>query len=92
TLGRPGEAASHYAALAAQSPTAARYTNLGSALAAAGRMREAVEAFEQALRLDPSLAAAHENLALTYLHLGDRQAAAMHHAEAARLTGTPPTR
>jgi tetratricopeptide (TPR) repeat protein len=81
----PGDALAHYAELARLAPSPSRYNNLGSALAASGRLREAVQAYEEALLVEPDFAEAHANLALTFLHLGDREAAARHSAEAARL-------
>jgi spermidine synthase len=48
----------------AQTPSPALYNDLGRALLGLGRPDEAVEALEQALRLDPSSAAVKENLTL----------------------------
>jgi tetratricopeptide (TPR) repeat protein len=84
-LARREEAALHYATLARTAPSPAHYNNLGSALASAGRLKEASEAFQAALRLDPAFVEAHENLALTFVHLGDLEAAAAHYGEVVRL-------
>ncbi len=45
-------------------PSAETHRNLGIALTQAGRIREAIGEFDQALRLKPDLADAHHNLAL----------------------------
>ena len=50
---------------------AAGLNSLGIARAELGRPTEAIEAYEQALDLDPHFAAADLNLALVYLRLGD---------------------
>src|SRR5262249_47365892 len=42
--------------------SAAAHTNLGAALRAQGRLDEAIGHYQQAVRLDPKLAVAHDNL------------------------------
>lgn len=84
-VGRPADAIPHYQEVARLSPTPANHNNLGSALAAAGRLREASREFQAALDLDPEFAEAHENIALTYLHLRELETAAVHYGEVVRL-------
>lgn len=43
-------------------PDAAAYNNLGNVLGAQGRLHEAMDAYREALRLEPDLASAHYNL------------------------------
>jgi tetratricopeptide (TPR) repeat protein len=83
--GRPADAVPHYRELKRFAATPAGLNNLGSALAAAGRLREAVAEFDEALRLDPDFAEAHDNLAVAYVHLGDLDGAARHFAAVVRL-------
>jgi tetratricopeptide (TPR) repeat protein len=54
------------------------HDSLGTALAAAGRTAEAIEQYEQALRLKPDDAIAHHNLALA-LAAADRRGEAIEH-------------
>jgi tetratricopeptide (TPR) repeat protein len=49
---------------------ALEYYNLGNAYLGLGRLDEAAQAFEAALRLDPGLARADYNLAIAYVRLG----------------------
>ncbi|HWS98742.1 MAG TPA: trypsin-like peptidase domain-containing protein [Pyrinomonadaceae bacterium] len=51
------------------------YNKLGDAYYYASRFSEAIEAYKQAARLRPDLAEAYYNLGVTYLELGDREAA-----------------
>jgi tetratricopeptide (TPR) repeat protein len=53
------------------------YNKLGDAYYYASRFSEAIEAYKQAARLRPNLAEAYYNLGMTYLELGDRQAASV---------------
>ena len=48
---------------------------LGRAYFGSGSYREAVKAFETAVRLKPNFASAHYGLALSYLEIGDKRAA-----------------
>jgi tetratricopeptide (TPR) repeat protein len=73
-LGRFDAAIPPYAGLARRYPTAANHNNLGSALAAAGKLEEAAGEFQQALRLDPSFVPARDNLALANAQLDGRHA------------------
>lgn len=51
------------------------YNKLGDAYYYASRFSEAIEAYKQAARLSPDRAEAYYNLGVTYLELGDREAA-----------------
>ncbi|HEY0380347.1 MAG TPA: trypsin-like peptidase domain-containing protein [Pyrinomonadaceae bacterium] len=51
------------------------YNKLGDAYYYASRFTEAIESYKQAARLRPDSAEAYYNLGVTYLELGDRQAA-----------------
>ena len=59
--------------------------NRGVALEALQRRAEAVEAYEQALRLQPELADAHQNAALLYAQMGRDQLAIRHFSAYRRL-------
>ena len=56
--------------------------NLGNALQRLGVLPEAIQAYDQALRIKPDLAGAHHNLATVYLRMGDYPSAAQHYQEA----------
>jgi tetratricopeptide (TPR) repeat protein len=47
------------------------FTSLGMARTELGRSQQAIEAYQEALKLDPHFAAANLNLALEYRRLGD---------------------
>ncbi|CAA7054205.1 unnamed protein product [Microthlaspi erraticum] len=53
-------------------------SNRASALAASGRLEEAVKEFLEAVRFDPSYARAHRKLASLYLRLGEAENARRH--------------
>ncbi len=60
------------------------------ALAAAGRLQEAVQEFERALELDPQYASAHASLIALYWKLGDFPQAEQHYRRAVELSpGSP---
>ncbi len=74
--GRPADAAVHFQRVLVQDPTnVVILTDLGSALADQGRLREAVSALERAVASAPSMTAARFRLARTYAALGDVDAA-----------------
>jgi Flp pilus assembly protein TadD len=76
SLGRRGEAATHYRWAAALDAGAAyAWNNLCYASLLDDRAMEAIERCRQALRLDPTLAAARNNLGLAYAAAGDLAAA-----------------
>ena len=75
-LGRRGEAARHYRLAAAVDAGAAyAWNNLCYASLLDDQAVEAIERCRQALRLDPDLTAAHNNLGLAYAAAGDLGAA-----------------
>ncbi|HEX7045288.1 MAG TPA: tetratricopeptide repeat protein, partial [Burkholderiales bacterium] len=73
-------------ALAAGANDATVWYNLGVLLADMERPREAVEAYEAALRLDPRMPDGHYNLALLYEALAQHKQALRHMAQYRRLT------
>ena len=72
-LKQPDEAFETYVSLAQDYPELPEVqNNLGVMLAAKGKVDEAREAFEHALRNNPDYATAHENLGDIFLHLAQR--------------------
>src|SRR5882724_3182529 len=65
--------------------TAAVWNNLGGSLAATGKLEEAIKAFQNALKLDPSIGDAHENLAFALARSGRLRESLIHFGDAARL-------
>src|SRR6266567_746520 len=65
--------------------TANIWNNLGGSLAAIGKLEEAIDAFQNALKLDPSMGDAHQNLALALARSGRQQESLVHLGDAARL-------
>jgi tetratricopeptide (TPR) repeat protein len=65
------------------------FYNLGVLLEDMNRKTAAVEAYEQALRGDPTLADCHYNLALLYDELAKPREAIRHIAEYRKLTHKP---
>lgn len=63
-------------AVAGDGATAVIWNNLGVAYTTVGDGRDAVAAYEQALRLRPDYAEAYNNLGVAWLHLGDPKRAA----------------
>jgi Flp pilus assembly protein TadD len=61
------------------------YTNLGQALTAAGRARDAVPAFDAALRINPTFAEAHNYFGLALMEVGETARAIGHYRDAIRL-------
>ena len=61
-------------------------TNLGTVLARRGRPQEAIEHFEQVLRLDPNHSHAHYNLARALAEVGRSREALPHYEQAVRST------
>src|SRR6266699_177177 len=61
------------------------WNNFGSSLAATGKLEEAINAFQNALKLDPSMGDAHQNLALALARSGRLQESLIHLGDAARL-------
>ena len=74
--GRNDEAIRAYQRALALRPNSADAQNkLGDAYFFEGRFNEAIAAYQQAARLQPTEGEAYYNLALTYLEIGDREAA-----------------
>jgi hypothetical protein len=70
--GRPAEAESSYRSALAIVPADPGVThNLGVAVAARGRHRDAIGCFDQALRADPGFVSAHYNRAIALMRLGE---------------------
>ena len=61
------------------------WNNLGGSLAAIGKLEEAINAYQNALKLDPSMGDAHENLAFALARSGRLQESLIHFGDAARL-------
>ena len=76
----------HWPVFGEAGPSPAAYNNLGNALAKQGRMAEAQESYERALRIEPTDAAAHYNLANLRALQGDLDRAARHYQEAVRIS------
>jgi tetratricopeptide (TPR) repeat protein len=74
--GRPAEAESDYRAALALVPADPAVThNLGVAIAAQGRHRDAVACFDETLRADPGFVSAHHNRGVALMTLGETQKA-----------------
>ena len=70
----------------AQNPTAwVAHNNLGASLAEAGNAHEAIEHYEEALRIKPDYAKAHNNLGVALWQTGKAQEAIEHYEEALRI-------
>ncbi len=65
--------------------TANIWNNLGGSLAAIGKLEEAINAFQNALNLDPSMGDAHKNLAFALARNGRLRESLIHFRDAARL-------
>lgn len=63
TAGLIALAMAHWPVVGRAEPSAAGYNNLGNALGKQGRMREAIESYQQALLIAPNDAVTHYNLA-----------------------------
>lgn len=85
--GQDDKAIAHYKAVLKSHPRgdATVWNNLGGSLAATGKLEEAIDAFQNALKLDPSMGDAHENLALALARKGRQQESLIHLGDAARL-------
>jgi tetratricopeptide (TPR) repeat protein len=70
----------------ARSPDNSRaHNNLGIALKQAGRVPEAIEHYEEALRTEPEYADAHYNLAIAWQQTGRLREAVAHYTESLRI-------
>src|SRR6266567_7900260 len=85
--GQDDRAIAHYKAVLKSHPRgdATVWNNLGGSLAATGKLEEAIDAFQNALKLDPSMGDAHQNLALALARSGRQQESLVHFRDAARL-------
>jgi protein O-mannosyl-transferase len=85
--GEHDKAIAHYKTVLRSHPraNAGTWNNLGGSLAAAGKVEEAIDAFQNALKLDPSLSSAHKNLGVALVRSGKLQEALIHFRDAARL-------
>src|SRR6266513_3900238 len=85
--GQDDRAIAHYKAVIKSHPRgdATVWNNLGGSLAATGKLEEAIDAFQNALKLDPSMGDAHENLALALARSGRQQESLIHLGDAVRL-------
>jgi tetratricopeptide (TPR) repeat protein len=85
--GQHDKAIAHYRAVLQSHPRANAdiWNNLGASLAATGKLEEAINAFQNALKLNPSLGDAHQNLALALARSGRQQESLIHLGDAARL-------
>ena len=63
------------------------YFNLAVLLEERARLRESMQAYEAALRVDPQMADAHYNLSLLYKRIGRARDALRHMGEYRRLAG-----
>jgi tetratricopeptide (TPR) repeat protein len=70
----------------AKVPNAQAHYNMGVALYRCGRVAEAIEQYEQALRLKPEHALAHNNLGLALVDVGRTEEAIQHYRETLRIT------
>jgi Flp pilus assembly protein TadD len=88
-LGRPQEAASHYAEALRLRPTSAEaHNNLGNTLFQLGRPQEAIPHYQESLRIKPDVAGVHSNLGIALGMTGRPQEAASHFREVVRLMPT----
>ncbi len=83
------EAVGNYRSALQVEPSAQAFNGLGKALGQLGRHDEAIEQFNQALRLDPENAEARLNLAIARAGQGNPEAAEKSFAEALRLSADP---
>jgi protein O-mannosyl-transferase len=85
--GQHDKAIAHYKAVLQSHPRgdATVWNNFGGSLAATGKLEEAIDAFQNALKLDPSKSDAHQNLGLALARKGKLQESLIHFRDAARL-------
>ncbi len=85
--GQHDKAIAYYKAVLRSHPRgdATVWNNLGASLAATGKLEEAIDAFQNAVKLDPSMGDAHENLGLALARKGRLQESLIHFRDAARL-------
>jgi protein O-mannosyl-transferase len=85
--GQHDKAIAHYKTVLQRHPRANAdiWDNFGRSLATTGKLEEAINAFQIALKLNPSLADAHQDLALALVRTGRQQESLIHFRDAARL-------
>ncbi len=83
--GRHDQAIAHYKTALQSQPRATIWNNLGQSLAATGKPEEGINAFQNALNLNPCFGDAHHNLALALARNGKQQESLIHFGDAARL-------
>lgn len=85
--GQHDKAIAYYKAVLRSHPRASAtvWNNFGGSLLATGKLEEAIDAFQNALKLDPSMGDAHQNLALALDRSGRQQESLIHFRDAARL-------
>jgi tetratricopeptide (TPR) repeat protein len=85
--GEHDKAIAHYKTVLQSHPRADAtvWNNLGGSLMATGKPEEAINAYQNALKLDPSMGDAHENLAFALARSGRLQESLIHFGDAARL-------
>ncbi|CAH2067790.1 unnamed protein product [Thlaspi arvense] len=87
--GRFGEALAFYErAISADPKTPTYWSNKSAALISLGRLLEASDACEEALRLNPNYERAHQRLASLQLRLGEVEKALSHYNQAGKYTET----
>jgi len=84
--GETEAAIASYRRALALGPDALAWANLGALLYGQGQLNEAVEAFEEAVRLEPRVPAHHRNLGDTYQRMGQTESAREAWSEAVRLS------
>jgi protein O-mannosyl-transferase len=85
--GQHDKAITYYKAVLRSHPRASAtvWNNLGGSLLATGKLEEAIDAFQTALKIDPSMGDAHQNLARALARSGRQQESLIHFRDAARL-------
>jgi tetratricopeptide (TPR) repeat protein len=85
--GEHDKAIAHYKTVLQSHPRADAtvWNNLGGSLMATGKPEEAIKAFQNALKLDPSMGDAHQNLGLALVRSGRQQESLIHFGDAVRL-------
>jgi Tfp pilus assembly protein PilF len=85
--GQHDKAIAYYKAVLRSHPRASAtvWNNFGGSLLATGKLEEAIDAFQNALKLDPSMGDAHQNLARALARSGRQQESLIHFRDAARL-------
>jgi protein O-mannosyl-transferase len=85
--GQHDKAIAYYKAVLRSHPRASAtvWNNFGASLLATEKLEEAIDAFQNALKIDPSMGDAHENLARALVRSGRQQESLIHFRDAARL-------